>query len=243
MNQSNLLFRMLSIRLQTISLFMRFIQHQTGTSQFLWYGSKYSIRFRFNQQRAKLKPETLEAAFYQFDSSVPAREKTQTIVALPWMALPLLFSANLLFHLPNILFPRGIPWRDFIVCTWMHCDQSAYRGISLWTHQTSIRRQMGHRGIFPQAEICRLSNFHSCRPGYIKQEKWAKLIAYNMTETLINQTILKKGNTKYEYKVNFSMAANIPDWKQLISENLYILYIVQHKTVPLTTIRPFLKQM
>ena len=107
----------------------------------------------FNQQRAKLKPEALEAAFYQFNSSVLAREKTQTIVALPWMALPLLFSANLLFHLPNILFPRGIPWRDFIVCTWMHCDQSAYRGISLWTHQTSIRRQMGHRGIFPQAEI------------------------------------------------------------------------------------------
>ena len=75
----------------------------------IWYGSKYSIRFRFNQQRAKLKPETLEAAFYQFDSSVLAREKTQTIVALPWMALPLLFSANLLFHLPNILFPRGVP--------------------------------------------------------------------------------------------------------------------------------------
>lgn len=122
---------------------------------------------------------------------------------------------------------------------WMHCDQSAYRGISLWTHQTSIRCQMGHRGIFPQAEIYRLSNFHSCRPGYIKQEIWAKLIAYNMTETLINQTILKKGNTKYEYKVNFSMAANIPDWKQLISENPNILYIVQHKTVPLTTIRPF----
>lgn len=54
-----------------------------------------------------------------------------------------------------------------------------------------------------------LSNFHSCRPDYIKQEIWAKLIAYNMTETLINQTILKKGNTKYEYKVNFSMAAHL----------------------------------
>lgn len=63
----------------------------------------------FNQQRAKLKPEALEAAFYHFNSSVLAREKTQTIIALPWMALPLLFSANLLFHLPNILFPRGIP--------------------------------------------------------------------------------------------------------------------------------------
>ncbi len=54
-----------------------------------------------------------------------------------------------------------------------------------------------------------LSNFHAYRPEYIKQEIWAKLIAYNMTETLINQTIIKEGNTKYEYKVNFSIAAHI----------------------------------
>lgn len=54
-----------------------------------------------------------------------------------------------------------------------------------------------------------LSNFHAYRPDYIKQELWAKLIAYNMTEMLINDTIIKKGNTKYEYKVNFSMAAHI----------------------------------
>lgn len=54
-----------------------------------------------------------------------------------------------------------------------------------------------------------LSNFHAYRPEYIKQEIWAKLIAYNMTETLINQTIIKKGNTKYEYKVNFSIAVHI----------------------------------
>lgn len=54
-----------------------------------------------------------------------------------------------------------------------------------------------------------LSNFHAYKPDHIKQEIWAKLIAYNMTETLINHTIIKKGNTKYEYKVNFSMAAHI----------------------------------
>ncbi|WP_373267163.1 IS4 family transposase [Hungatella hathewayi] len=54
-----------------------------------------------------------------------------------------------------------------------------------------------------------LSNFHAYKPDYIKQEIWAKLIAYNMTEMLINHTIIKKGNTKYEYKVNFSMAAHI----------------------------------
>ena len=54
-----------------------------------------------------------------------------------------------------------------------------------------------------------LSSFHSCKPEYIKQEIWAKLIAYNITETLVNHTVIKKGETKHEYKVNFSTAAHI----------------------------------
>ncbi len=54
-----------------------------------------------------------------------------------------------------------------------------------------------------------LSNFHAYKPEYIKQEIWAKLIAYNITETLINHTVVKHGDTKHEYKVNFSRAAHI----------------------------------
>lgn len=54
-----------------------------------------------------------------------------------------------------------------------------------------------------------LSNFHSYKPEYIKQEIWAKLIAYNITETLINHTAIKHGGTKHGYKVNFSVAAHI----------------------------------
>ena len=54
-----------------------------------------------------------------------------------------------------------------------------------------------------------LSNFHAYKPEYIKQEIWAKLIAYNLTETLINHTVVKHGETKHEYKVNFSIAAHI----------------------------------
>lgn len=54
-----------------------------------------------------------------------------------------------------------------------------------------------------------LSNFHAYKPEYIKQEIWAKLIAYNITEILINHAIIEKGNTKHEYKVNFSIAAHI----------------------------------
>lgn len=54
-----------------------------------------------------------------------------------------------------------------------------------------------------------LSNFHAYKPEYIKQEIWAKLIAYNITETLVNHTVITRGETKHEYKVNFSVAAHI----------------------------------
>lgn len=54
-----------------------------------------------------------------------------------------------------------------------------------------------------------LSNFHSYKPEYIEQEIWAKLIAYNMTEIMINLTVLEERDTKHEYKVNFTMAAHI----------------------------------
>lgn len=54
-----------------------------------------------------------------------------------------------------------------------------------------------------------LSNYHSYKPEYIKQEIWANLIAYNITEMLINCAVVEKKETKYEYKVNFTMAAHI----------------------------------
>lgn len=54
-----------------------------------------------------------------------------------------------------------------------------------------------------------LSNFHAYKPEYIKQEIWAKLTAYNITETLINHTVISQKETKHDYKVNFSVAAHI----------------------------------
>lgn len=54
-----------------------------------------------------------------------------------------------------------------------------------------------------------LSNFHAYKPEYIKQEIWAKLIAYNITETMINHTVLEQHETKHGYKVNFTIAAHI----------------------------------
>ena len=54
-----------------------------------------------------------------------------------------------------------------------------------------------------------LSNYHSSKPEYVKQEIWANLIAYNITEMLVNCAVIEKKETKYEYKVNFTMAAHI----------------------------------
>ncbi|MEG2324464.1 MAG: IS4 family transposase [Anaerovoracaceae bacterium] len=54
-----------------------------------------------------------------------------------------------------------------------------------------------------------LSNFHAYKSEYIEQEIWAKLIAYNITETMINCTAMEKRDTKHEYKVNFTIAAHI----------------------------------
>ena len=71
---------------------------------------------------------------------------------------------------------------------------------SRWSIESSFRKLKYTIG---------LSNFHAYKPEYIKQEIWAKLIAYNITETLINHTVVKHGETKHEYKVNFTVAAHI----------------------------------
>ena len=54
-----------------------------------------------------------------------------------------------------------------------------------------------------------LSNYHSYKPEYVKQEIWANLIAYNITEMLVSCAVIEKKETKHEYKVNFTMAAHI----------------------------------
>lgn len=54
-----------------------------------------------------------------------------------------------------------------------------------------------------------LSNFHTYKPELIMQEIWARLITYNLTEAMINSTVVKKGKKKHSYKVNFSVATHI----------------------------------
>lgn len=54
-----------------------------------------------------------------------------------------------------------------------------------------------------------LSSFHSYKPEFIEQEIWANMIAYNITEVMINHTILEERERKHDYKVNFTIAAHI----------------------------------
>ena len=89
--------------------------------------------------------------------------------------------------------------------------------------------------------IIGLINFHAHKPDFIKQEIWAKLIAYNLTETMINHTPVEEENRKYPYKVNFSVAAHI--CKEFIrgkvSDVKDILFLLQRELIPIRDGRCF----
>jgi len=87
-----------------------------------------------------------------------------------------------------------------------------------------------------------LSNFHAYKPEYIKQEIWAKLITYNITETLINHTVVTHKEIKYDYKVNFSLAAHIcrvflrPTTKKY---QIDVMSLLQKELIPIRNERQF----
>lgn len=54
-----------------------------------------------------------------------------------------------------------------------------------------------------------MSSFHSCKEMFIEQEILAKLLAYNITEALVQSTVVGTGDTKHGYKVSFTRAAHI----------------------------------
>ena len=72
---------------------------------------------------------------------------------------------------------------------------------SRWGIETSFRKLKYTIG---------LSSFHSYKAEFIKQEIWAKLIAYNLTETIVSHVVVEtRKDTKHSYKVNFTGAAHI----------------------------------
>ena len=87
-----------------------------------------------------------------------------------------------------------------------------------------------------------LNNFHSYKTEYIQQEIWAKLITYNISETLINHTILEKHDTKHAYKVNFTIAAHVCRvFLRLTTEkNRYdVMFLLQREVIPIREERKF----
>ncbi len=71
---------------------------------------------------------------------------------------------------------------------------------SRWGIETSFRKLKYTVG---------LSNFHAYKPEYVEREIWARMITYNITETLVNHTAIEKLETKHNYKINFSSAVHI----------------------------------
>lgn len=71
---------------------------------------------------------------------------------------------------------------------------------SRWGIETSFRKLKYTIG---------LSSFHSYKAEFIKQEIWAKLIAYNLTETIVSHVVVEtREDTKHSYKVNFTSATH-----------------------------------
>ena len=102
-----------------------------------------------------------------------------------------------------------------------------------WGEETSFRKLKYTIG---------LSNFHSYKPDYVKQEIWARLTAYNITETMINNTVIEQRDTKHSYKVNFSVAAHVcrhflQPFSQVLAEN--VIRLLQKELIPIRNERKY----
>lgn len=92
----------------------------------------------------------------------------------------------------------------------MYRDESPKGGIFSRKAQALCHRRWSIESSFRKLKsTIDRSNYHSYKPEYVKQEIWASLIAYNITEMLINCVVIEKKETKHAYKVNFTMAVHI----------------------------------
>ena len=90
-----------------------------------------------------------------------------------------------------------------------------------------------------------LSSFHSYKAEFIKQEILAKMIAYNLTETIVSHTVVEtRKDTTYSYKVNFTAAAHLCRiFFHLDSRNnpAQVLTLLSRKLIPVCEERHFLR--
>ena len=66
-----------------------------------------------------------------------------------------------------------------------------------WGIETSFRELKYNIGII---------NFHSKKKEFVKQEVFIKLTMYNMCQAIMQQVVIKQRNTKYNYKINATIA-------------------------------------
>ena len=87
-----------------------------------------------------------------------------------------------------------------------------------------------------------LTNYHSYKPEYVCQEVWAKLIAYNASELLVQHTVTDVCDRKYDYSVNFTVAAHICRiYLRLTAEtdSIDVMSLLKTELVPIRNNRQF----
>lgn len=87
-----------------------------------------------------------------------------------------------------------------------------------------------------------MSNYHSYKPEFIEQEIWAKMIAYNATELIINHACIEKADRKHDYKINFSVAAHICRiYICLLAEidSIDVMALIMKELIPIRSNRQF----
>lgn len=87
-----------------------------------------------------------------------------------------------------------------------------------------------------------LSYYHSYKPEYIKQEIWAKLIAYNATELITKKAVPPREKLKYAYQVNFTVAAHVCRLYLRLTakiEPMDLISLIQREFVPIRNERSF----
>ena len=68
-------------------------------------------------------------------------------------------------------------------------------------YRNALHFRLGVESFFRKLKyMIGLSNFHSYKPQYIEQEIWAKLITYNIMETVINYIVLETNDTNMRIK-------------------------------------------
>lgn len=105
-----------------------------------------------------------------------------------------------------------------------------------WNEETSFRLLKYSIG---------LTKFHSAKADFVMQEIWARLIAYNFTNAVVNCAVIENApENKHIYKVNFSCAVKICRQffrSSLKDDSIDVILLLLRELVPIRPNRSFLR--